>query len=236
MIRQRMRIRFCKQGDLRMIGHLDLLRTFERLFRRAGVPLGMSEGYHPKARISFPSALGLGIVGTDEVVEVECAEEISADEMLSRLRPLAPPGLAINSVQAVEPGEKKAQAGRMTYEIPVPAGRRDATRAAIEQLLAQSTVPIERPGRTVPIDARADLEQVELADGVLRFRLRATRTASVRPREVLELLGLTDLEEKGCYLSRTKVELASATSESMSHEKRNADQRVAAGGMPDRDR
>ena len=54
MVRQRVRIRFRKQGDLRLIGHRDLVRCLERLFRRAGLPLGMSEGFHPKPRMSFP--------------------------------------------------------------------------------------------------------------------------------------------------------------------------------------
>ena len=62
-IRQRVRIRFRKSGDLRLIGHRDLVRAWERAFRRAALPLGMSEGFHPKPRMSIPAALGLGIEG-----------------------------------------------------------------------------------------------------------------------------------------------------------------------------
>ncbi|HBO42708.1 MAG TPA: hypothetical protein DD670_01970 [Planctomycetaceae bacterium] len=62
-VRQRVRIRFSKQGDLRLIGHRDLVRVMERLFRRAELPLGMSQGFHPKPRMSFPTALALGIGG-----------------------------------------------------------------------------------------------------------------------------------------------------------------------------
>ena len=46
MSRQRVQIRFRKHDDLRFIGHRDLLRTLERLFRRAGLKLRMSEGFH----------------------------------------------------------------------------------------------------------------------------------------------------------------------------------------------
>ena len=66
MIRQRARIRFRKEGDLRLIGHRDLVRAVERTLRRAGVQLSMSEGFHPKARLNFPSALSVGITGEDE--------------------------------------------------------------------------------------------------------------------------------------------------------------------------
>jgi hypothetical protein len=54
----------------------------ERLFRRAGLRLGMSEGFHPKPRLSFPSALAVGIEGLDEVMELELAQTYSADELL----------------------------------------------------------------------------------------------------------------------------------------------------------
>ena len=60
MLRRRIRIRFRKIDDVRQISHLDLIRTMERLFRRAGLQLGMSEGFHPKPRMSFPSALNVG--------------------------------------------------------------------------------------------------------------------------------------------------------------------------------
>jgi radical SAM-linked protein len=67
-LRLRVRIRFTKQDDLRWIGHRDLMRVWERLFRRAGVALSMTEGFHPKPRINFPSALAVGIAGMDELL------------------------------------------------------------------------------------------------------------------------------------------------------------------------
>src|SRR5687768_9350816 len=100
-IRQRIRIRFRKEGDLRLISHRDLLRTLERLFRRAELPLGMSEGFHPKPRMSFPSALAVGIAGADEVMELELSQERTAEELLAVLTPHLPPGLAINSLEVM---------------------------------------------------------------------------------------------------------------------------------------
>ncbi len=210
MIRQRVRIRFRKEGDLRWIGHRELLRVVERLFRRADLRLGMSEGFHPKARMSFPSALSLGIRGLDEVMEFELAEEMPQDELAERLRQHAPPGLTITHVQLLGPNDKKAQVETLTYEMPVPAERHSQLQTSIEQLLARPSLMIERPGRGEPIDVRDDLEHVELDGGAVRFRLRATRTASVRPREIVEALGLSDLLDEGFYLTRSKVELTSA--------------------------
>ncbi|MBC7337876.1 MAG: DUF2344 domain-containing protein, partial [Clostridia bacterium] len=93
-VRQRVRIRFSKTGDLRFIGHHDLVRTLERLFRRAELPLAFSQGFHPKPKISFPLALALGLEGRNEVLELELTEALSTDEILARLQRATVPGLA----------------------------------------------------------------------------------------------------------------------------------------------
>ena len=63
MVRTRLRIRFRKQGDLRLIGHHDLVHAWERLLRRAGLKLRMSQGFHQRPKLSFPSALSIGLFG-----------------------------------------------------------------------------------------------------------------------------------------------------------------------------
>ncbi len=114
MIRQRVRIRFCKDGDLRLISHRDLVRVFERMFRRAGLQLSMSEGFHPKARMSFPSALALGIAGLLEVMEFDLAEVLEAEDLIAILERVAPPGLTILNLRLLEEGDGKCQVERFT--------------------------------------------------------------------------------------------------------------------------
>lgn len=209
MTKQRVRIRFSKEGDLRLISHRDLARAWERLFRRSGLQLGMSEGFHPKARISFPSALGLGIAGLDEVVEVELSEQASAAAIDAALRASAPPGLSIKHVRVLGEQEKKAQVVGMVYEFPAPRERQDAVRRAIDELLAQDSVLMERDAGKPPVDIRASISGLELDGDVVRMRLLASRTASARPRDVLAAIGLADLENAGCCLTRTAVEISS---------------------------
>ena len=78
-MRHRARITFRKHGDLRFIGHRDLVRVFERMLRRTGVGLALSQGFHPKAKLSFPLALAVGIEGARELLEVEFSEPIDVD-------------------------------------------------------------------------------------------------------------------------------------------------------------
>lgn len=207
MIRQRVRIRFCKADDLRLIGHRDLVRTFERLLRRCQVSLSMSEGFHPKPRMSFPSALAVGISGLNEVMEVELAEPMPAEELKQRLLAQAPPGLSINHVALVETGEKKPQPRRFVYELPVPSGRREQLRESISQLLARDAHLVERDGASGPIDVRGGIDRLELEGNRLRLRLKVGRGASVRPGEVLAALDAGDLAAQGFPMQRTDVEV-----------------------------
>jgi hypothetical protein len=61
----------------------------------------------------------------------------------------------------------------------------------------------------MPIDLRPVLEELALVEGKLRFKVRVERQAGIRPREVLAMLGIEDLEFEGIYLTRTAVELKS---------------------------
>jgi len=208
MVRTRVRLRFAKQGDLRWIGHRDLARCFERWFRRAGLPLSMSEGFHPKPRISFPSALAVGIESVDEVLELELTEARQAGQWLAALAPHAPPGVSIRSLEVLPAGAKKAQVGHVRYEVPVPPDRAAGVLGRIEQLRSSASWPVQRPNRDAPVDLLQSLQEVSLADGLLAMRLRTQRQASAGPREVLGALGLDDLERDGVFLTRTAVELS----------------------------
>jgi len=241
MNRVRIRLRFRKRDDLRWISHHDLARTFERWLRRAGLPLRRSEGFHPKPKLSFPSALALGIAALDEVMEFELTESVAVGRLRQDLDRTALPGLEIAGLQVLGPGEAKAQIHRVTYELPVPPACGPSLAERIARLQAPAPYWFSRAGSDQPVDLKAGLDQLEFRDGKLRFRLAADQPRSARAREVLEALGLAGLEGDGCCLTRIRVELAADPHNSneegrnKSHEKGNVDQCLAAGGMPDRD-
>jgi radical SAM-linked protein len=207
MVRLRVRIRFCKQDDLRLIGHRDLMRCFERLFRRASVPLGMSQGFHPKPRVTFPLPLAVGIEGADEIMELELADCISAEDLSARLNAQVPRGLTLKSVEILPPGTKKARARSASYQAPIPPPLDSGLDRRIDGLLAQSTLTITRTRGRSTIDLRPMLEELHFSSGVLCMRLKIEQEGSVGPRDVLAVLGLQDLESHGVHLTRTAVDL-----------------------------
>ena len=92
MVCDKLRIRFRKGGDLRLIGHHDLMRCFERMLRRADLPVHWTQGFNPKPRLAIALSLGLGIIGCQEVAELELDAPLEPEDAKRRLHSEAPAG------------------------------------------------------------------------------------------------------------------------------------------------
>jgi radical SAM-linked protein len=202
----RVRIRFRKQGDLRLASHRDLMRTVERLFRRAEVTVCESEGFHPKPRVHYPASLALGMTGLDEVLEVDLAGPIAPNELLSRLNAHNVPGLEFTAVEPLPTQGKKGQPRWLRFEIPMTDELAEALCGNVAAFMAASTWVMNRDNK--PIDIRPLVEELSLVDRVLAMRLRVVNEAGARPRDVLEALGLSADEILELDITRTQVEMA----------------------------
>jgi radical SAM-linked protein len=209
MVRIRVRIGFSKQDDLRWVGHRDWMRLLERMFRRAALPLRMSEGYHPKPRMMFPLPLAVGLIGRQEVMEFELSEMLAAAEIRRRIESQAPPGFTLRTVEVLPEGAPKAQVRSASYAAPIPPARRAELPRRIADFLAREHCPIARSHGRAPLDVRPLVEELSFREGVLEMRLRRDPRGSAGPREVLSALGLDELETQGAVLSRTAVEVLS---------------------------
>jgi len=232
------RIRFRKIGDLRFFSHQDLARMFERMLRRAGLPLRLSEGFHPMPRMAFASALALGIAGLDEVVEIEFTEPIPAEEIHRRLAQQCRPGLEIVSVRLIDP-KQTARPVRALYRLAIPA---ELQENVVPQRLAQLQqqphwwvervrvleggtkrpdpamgdieVPLVAPLQRREIrslDIRPWVERLWLENGYLYFSCAITPQGTARPEEILRLLDLEHLVDEGTVIERVTLQLADET-------------------------
>lgn len=204
--RIRYRIRFSKTDLLKWTSHRDLARLWERLVRRAQLVLSMTEGFHPKPRIGFPSALALGTESLDEVVELELAEELTAGQLLQRLCADDQPGLQINSVQKMPAGVGKAKMVRADYEIRLPQDLDiERTRSAIDHLRAQDTVTVQRKKKPLTVNVSEQIANLSITGDVLHLSLIASDAASLRPSDVLDLIDASDWIARGALITRSAV-------------------------------
>jgi radical SAM-linked protein len=190
----RLRITFAKTQEMRFTSHLDLHRTWERTFRRAGLPLAYSQGYSPHPRLNLASALPLGFTGEAEVIDVWLEEEIPPPEIQNALEQSAPPGLQIRSATAIADRAPTLQslliASEYTITFLEPV---DDLAARINGLLIEKSLPRIRREKTY--DLRPLLLELRLLtkdeQGCDRLfaHLAAREGATGRPEEVISALG-----------------------------------------------
>ena len=93
------RMMYAKVGPARFISHLDLLRTFGRAARRAGLPLAFTQGFNPHPKITFAAPLAVGIAGEAEFADLELTRKIPAPVVARALTGALPEGLSVLEVR-----------------------------------------------------------------------------------------------------------------------------------------
>lgn len=210
MSNHRYQIRFAKTGLLRWISHRDLARLWERTARRVGLQLAMSEGFNPRARISFPSALALGMESRDEVVEIELHHALEPEDIQRRLIDDQVEGLTINQVCRLPENCGKSQLKCSHFILELPSDQswdREIVQAKIDRFMQQGTAQFVRNEKTVTVDILEQVASIDLHENQLQMALLSSQTASLRPQDVLAALDLTWLLEAGARLVRVKTVL-----------------------------
>lgn len=207
-VRENVRIRFSKRGDIRFISHHDLMRLFERALRRAGLPVAMSEGHNPRFRLSFPMALSVGHTGLNEVADIALTEWIRPEKVQERLQAELPEGIGITSAQAV-PANPNRQPRELAYRVPLLASH-SLTAPKVQALLESDRAVVTRVRkRSVrDVEVRQFIKAIRLGSDSLEMLIRYTNEGTAKPEEVLEALGCRpDVDYCKSAIERTNVSL-----------------------------
>ena len=101
------RIKFRKYGCMKFIGHLDVMRFFQKVMRRADIPIAFSGGYSPHMIMSFAQPLGIGLTSDGEYLDIELTEPIDSKEAVARMNAVSVEGIEMVSMVQISE-EKKA--------------------------------------------------------------------------------------------------------------------------------
>lgn len=116
----KLRLRFSKTGRAVYISHLDLMRTMQRAFLRAGYPLKYSEGFNPHPQISILLPLSVGCASYCELMDFSLKEETDLNELPDRMTAVMPEGIEV--MEAYVPKTKSKELkwlrveGRFEYD------------------------------------------------------------------------------------------------------------------------
>jgi len=103
------RIKFRKYGVMKYIGHLDVMRFFQKVMRRADIPIAFTGGYSPHMIMSFANPLGVGVTSDGEYFDIELTEEIDMQDAVARMNEAVVEGIEV--VNMVPISDSKKQTG-----------------------------------------------------------------------------------------------------------------------------
>ena len=212
---QRLRLRFSRGEELKYISHLDLMRLWERVLRRADIPMAYSEGFSPHPRISLAAPLPIGVTSEAELMDIVVRTAVSPYFLMQNTKPQLPPGVEVFEVLQVSltAPSLQSQAQFIDYRVSDRSDRTaDEIRGAITAALQAEKLPWHHMRDTGPrhYDLRPLIEDLRLESWqdhifTLGMRLRCDAQGTGRPEQVTAALGLT--EHPG-LVHRTKIILA----------------------------
>ena len=156
----KIRIKFAKIGPVKYVGHLDMLRYFQKLMRRAGIDITYSEGFNPHQKMSFAAPLGVGVAGQGEYVDIEANTTFSSEESVKRLNDASVEGIYVKSYRLLPDGTGNAMSSvaAADYFTAYTEGREPDfdLKEKFAEFMRQDTIVIEKETKksTALVDIR----------------------------------------------------------------------------------
>lgn len=164
-MRNKYRLCFEKTGALCFLGHLDLLKVFQRAVKRAALPISYSGGFNPHQQMSFALPLPLGMAGYGEYVDIELDVLTPTEEIIERLNHALPDGIKILSARPMAEGEKSAAAlvTKAVYDITLnDAVIADKLDTVIAEILSNREIIVTKRTKSgmKEMDIRQDIFEI----------------------------------------------------------------------------
>ena len=208
------RLKFTKVGSMRFIGHLDVMRYFQKALRRAEIRVSYSQGFSPHQIMSFASPLGLGHSSEGEYLDLSLEEEISREDFLEKINAQMNDEISVTDFLYLEEESKSSMAvlAACDYLVFLKPGKSsflqepEKRKTAVDSFLAKESIEILKKTKRSEksMDIREYIYQLSLPekgmgwmqeefvqDGYEPFlfmRITAGSVINIKPELVLEAL------------------------------------------------
>lgn len=190
----KVRIKFSKQGVMKFIGHLDIMRYFQKAIRRAEIPIRFTEGFSPHMVMSFASPLGVGLTSDGEYMDIEVNETISSKEAVRRLNQVMVEGMQVLSYRKIPDGKASNAMSLVAFADYTAAFREGKEPCADwkERLPEFSSLPailiVKKSKKSEKeVDIRPMIQKLYLQDdGRIFMRLSSGSASNLKPELVMD--------------------------------------------------
>ena len=148
----KIRIKFTKTGAIRYIGHLDVMRYFQKLNRRANIDVKYSAGFSPHQIMSFAAPLGVGLESLGEYVDIEVNTTMSSKDAIEALNNASVDGISVTGYVKLEDTAANAMSlvSAADYKVAIKDNYMPQTeniKASFEEFLSQKSIIVEKASK-----------------------------------------------------------------------------------------
>ncbi len=189
----KVRVKFGKTGAMKFIGHLDIMRYFQKAIRRAKIPIAYSGGYSPHMIMSFAAPLGVGVTSSGEYFDMELTEPMTSKEMVLRLNNTMAEGMTVYSIRKIPDGKASACMSLVAaadYLVSFREGKEPSAdwRGLLASFLSQPEIRIMRKTKRSEqeTDIRPWIYRMECREDGIFMQLSQGSVHNLKPELVME--------------------------------------------------
>lgn len=220
----KLRIKFSKHGVLRFIGHLDVMRYFQKAIRRAGIDIAYTTGFSPHQIMSFAAPLGVGLESNGEYMDIEVNTLTSSKELTDALNAQMVDGIKVLEARLLpdNAGNAMASVAAARYTVAFREGYQPCflTRSVIGDFMGQDDIVVTK--KTKKSESTFDMKPYIFAcsyneeDNTISLIVDASSAGNIKPALVVKaLFDYKDqaFDEFGLLITREETYINVGTSE-----------------------
>ncbi len=192
----KLRIKYTKTGVLRFIGHLDIMRLFQKAIRRAKLDVAYSKGFSPHQIISFAAPMPLGMTSEGEYFDGDFESVTSTEDMMARLNATMPEGVKVLDIVKLEENAKPSMSVVSASDYYIYKNEEcendyiDKLMAGLEGFMAQESIEIMKKTKTKEemSDIKPGIYKLERRDEGIYMLLASGSVLNLKPELVVEAL------------------------------------------------
>lgn len=195
----KVRVKFRKYGPVRFIGHLDVMRFFQKTIRRAELDIAYTGGFSPHQIMTFAAPLGVGLESNGEYMDIELNSLSSCGDIVNRLNMSSVYGIEILSAKVLpeDAGNAMASVAAASYTVHFREGRAPAADIVriLPIFLGKDKIPYTKETKKGKreLDLRPGIYDLKWDGEAFSMLVDASSAGNIKPGQVIEAL----LEEAG---------------------------------------
>lgn len=188
------RVKFSKTGPIKYIGHLDVMRYFQKAIRRANIPIAYSQGFSPHQILSFAFPLSVGFTSEGEYFDMDLTEEVNEKDLKDSFNKVLNEGISVLDVKMLP--EKSANCMASVFAAKYKATIKERVElpedfeSKFVDYFSQLTIPVNKPkkkgGGFIDIDLKDYLYDYQISGSDCYFTVNASSSGNIKPSFVME--------------------------------------------------